>query len=27
MFTFPVDTVFITNIKINYRYNSKSSFQ
>ena len=27
MFTFPVDTVFITNVKINYRYNSKSSFQ
>ena len=27
MFTFPVDTVFITNIKINYRYYSKSSFQ
>ena len=27
MFTFPVDTVFITNIKINYRNNSKSSFQ
>ena len=27
MFTFPVDTVFITNVKINYRYNSKSSCQ
>ena len=27
MFTFPVDTVFITNIEINYRYNSKSSCQ
>ena len=27
MFTFPVDTVFITNVKINYQYNSKSSFQ
>jgi hypothetical protein len=27
MFTFPVDTVFITNVKINYRYNSKSSYQ
>ena len=27
MFTFPVDTVFITNIKINYRYNGKSSCQ
>jgi hypothetical protein len=27
MFTFPVDTVFITNIKINYRYNSKFSCQ
>jgi len=27
MFTFPVDTVFITNVKINYRGNSKSSYQ
>ena len=27
MFTFPVDTVFITNVKINYRFNSKSSYQ
>jgi hypothetical protein len=27
MFTFPVDTMFITNIKINYRSTSKSSFQ
>ena len=27
MFTFPVETVFITNVKINYRYNSKSSYQ
>ena len=27
MFKFPVDAVFITNIKINYRNNSKSSFQ
>jgi hypothetical protein len=27
MFTFPLDTVFITNVKINYQYNSKSSFQ
>ena len=27
MFTFPVDTVFITNVKINYRSNSKSSCQ
>ena len=27
MFTFPVDTVFITNVKINYRYNSRSSCQ
>jgi hypothetical protein len=27
MFTFPVDTVFITNVKINYRYNCKSSCQ
>ena len=27
MFTFPMDTVFITNIKINYRSTSKSSFQ
>ena len=27
MYTFPVDTVFITNVKINYRYNSKSSYQ
>jgi hypothetical protein len=25
MFTFPVDTMFITNVKINYRFNSKSS--
>jgi hypothetical protein len=27
MYTFPVDTVFITNVKINYRYNCKSSYQ
>ena len=27
MFTFPVDTVFITNVKINYRSNSKSTYQ
>jgi hypothetical protein len=27
MFTFPVDTVFITNVKINYRSTSKSSCQ
>ena len=27
MLTFPVDTVFITNIKINYQYNGKSSCQ
>ena len=27
MFTFPVDTVFITNVKINYRYTSKCSYQ
>jgi hypothetical protein len=27
MYTFPVDTVFITNVKINYRINSKSSYQ
>ena len=27
MYTFPVDTVFITNVKINYRSNSKSSCQ
>jgi hypothetical protein len=27
MFTFPVDTVFITNVKINYRFTSKSSCQ
>jgi hypothetical protein len=27
MFTFPVDIVFITNIKINYRSRSKSSYQ
>ena len=27
MFTFPVDTVFITNVKINYQSNSKSSYQ
>ena len=27
MFTFPVDTVFITNVKINYRSESKSSYQ
>jgi hypothetical protein len=27
MFTFPVDTVFITNIKINYQSNGKSSYQ
>ena len=26
MFTFPVDSVFITNVKINYRYNCKSSY-
>ena len=27
MFTFPVDTVFITTVKIHYRYNSKCSYQ
>jgi len=27
MFTFPVDTVFITNVKINYRSTSKCSYQ
>jgi hypothetical protein len=27
MFTFPVDTVFITNVKINYQSNGKSSYQ
>ena len=27
MFTFPVDTVFITNVKINYRSTSKCSCQ
>jgi hypothetical protein len=27
MYTFPVDTVFITNVKINYRSSSKSSYQ
>ena len=27
VFTFPVDTVFITNVKINYRFNSKSPYQ
>ena len=27
MLTFPVDTMFITNVKINYRYNSKFSYQ
>jgi hypothetical protein len=27
MFTFPVDTVLITNVKINYRSESKSSCQ
>jgi hypothetical protein len=27
MFTFPVETVFITNVKINYRSTSKSSYQ
>ena len=27
MFTFAVDTVFITNVKINYRSESKSSYQ
>jgi hypothetical protein len=27
VFTFPVDTVFITNVKINYRSESKSSYQ
>ena len=26
MFTFPVNTVFITNVKINYRHNCKSSY-
>jgi len=27
MFTFPVDTVFITNVIINYRPNSRYSYQ
>jgi hypothetical protein len=27
MYTLPVDTVFITNVKINYRSDSKSSYQ
>jgi len=25
MLTFPVDTVYITNVKINFRFNSKCS--